>query len=111
MLRKLQSSIGFDVLERYRRLRDFYRQADLTDEAEWIDIRLRFITDGNTAPRFSLMDDGPFERRHGALQAKDRWRWGIPAGPFRSFLDFLFREVIMPPYLSFRRCENEGRPV
>ena len=44
-LRKLQWSIGFDVVERYRRLRDFYRQADLTDEAEWIDIRLRFIAD------------------------------------------------------------------
>jgi len=32
-LRKLQWSIGFDVVERYRRLRDFHRQAGFEDEA------------------------------------------------------------------------------
>jgi archaemetzincin len=40
-LRKLQWSIGFDVVERYRRLRDFHRQAGFEDEAQWLDKRLR----------------------------------------------------------------------
>ncbi len=42
-LRKLQWSIGFDVVERYRRLRDFQRQAGFEDEAHWLDKRIRFI--------------------------------------------------------------------
>jgi archaemetzincin len=42
-LRKLQWSIGFDVMERYRRLRDFHRQAGFENEAQWLDKRLRFI--------------------------------------------------------------------
>jgi len=42
-LRKLQWSVGFDVVERYRRLRDFQRQAGFEDEAQWMDKRLRFI--------------------------------------------------------------------
>jgi archaemetzincin len=42
-LRKLQWSIGFDVVERYRRLRDFHRQTEFEDEAQWLDKRLRFI--------------------------------------------------------------------
>jgi archaemetzincin len=42
-LRKLQWSAGFDVLERYRRLRDFCTQTGLRDEAEWLEKRLRFI--------------------------------------------------------------------
>jgi archaemetzincin len=42
-LRKLQWSIGFDVGERYRRLRDFYRQAGFEDEAQWLEKRIRFI--------------------------------------------------------------------
>ncbi len=42
-LRKLQWSIGFDVVERYRRLRDFHRQAGFEDEAQWLDKRIRFI--------------------------------------------------------------------
>jgi len=42
-LRKLQWSIGFDVLERYRRLRDFYAQAGLNDESAWMEKRLRFL--------------------------------------------------------------------
>ncbi|MGD0458401.1 MAG: hypothetical protein ABSC21_11745 [Terriglobia bacterium] len=40
-LRKLQWSIGFDVVGRYRRLRDFHRQAGFEDEAQWLDKRLR----------------------------------------------------------------------
>jgi hypothetical protein len=42
-LRKLQWSIGFDVVERYRRLRDFHRQAGFEDEAQWLDKRLRHL--------------------------------------------------------------------
>jgi archaemetzincin len=42
-LRKLQWSTGFDVVERYRRLIDFDRQAGFDDEAQWLDKRLRFI--------------------------------------------------------------------
>ena len=42
-LRKLQWSIGVDVVERYRRLRDFHRQTGFEDEARWLDKPLRFI--------------------------------------------------------------------
>jgi archaemetzincin len=42
-LRKLQWSIGFDVVERYRRLLDFYRREGFEDEAQWLDKRLRFV--------------------------------------------------------------------
>jgi hypothetical protein len=43
-LRKLQWSIGFDVVERYRRLRHFHRQAGFEDEAQWLDERLKHLT-------------------------------------------------------------------
>ena len=43
-LHKLQWSIGFDVVERYQRLRDFEAQAGLKDEAEWLDKRIGFVT-------------------------------------------------------------------
>lgn len=39
-LRKLQYAIGLDVLARYERLLQFYRQAALEDEAEWLSSRL-----------------------------------------------------------------------
>jgi archaemetzincin len=42
-LRKLQWSIGFDVVERCRRLLDFDRREGFEDEAQWLDKRLRFI--------------------------------------------------------------------
>jgi archaemetzincin len=42
-LRKLQWSIGFDVVERYRRLRNFDRRAGFEDEAHWLDQRLRHL--------------------------------------------------------------------
>ena len=42
-LRKLQWSVGFDVVERYRRLREFCAQAGLNDEAAWFEKRIRFI--------------------------------------------------------------------
>jgi len=43
-LRKLQYSIGFDVLDRYRNLLAFYQKAGLHDEAAWIEGRIRKIT-------------------------------------------------------------------
>lgn len=45
-LRKLQWSIGFDVVERYRHLADFQRQAGFEDEAHWLDKRIHFIAPG-----------------------------------------------------------------
>ena len=42
-LHKLEWSIGFDVVERYRRLSGFDHQAGLEDEAEWLDKRVGFI--------------------------------------------------------------------
>jgi archaemetzincin len=42
-LRKLQWSIGFDVVERYRRLREFHQQAGFEDEARWMEKRIQFI--------------------------------------------------------------------
>jgi archaemetzincin len=42
-LRKLQWNIGFDILERYRRLMRFYAQAGFDDEVQWIERRIRFI--------------------------------------------------------------------
>jgi archaemetzincin len=40
-LRKLQYVIGFDPIERYRRLRAFYRKVGLVDEEMWLDQRLQ----------------------------------------------------------------------
>ena len=42
-LRKLQWSIGYDVVERYQRLLSFYREEGFEDEAQWLEKRLRFI--------------------------------------------------------------------
>ncbi len=39
-LRKLQSGIGFDVVDRYRRLVDVYRKAQLKKETDWVSTRL-----------------------------------------------------------------------
>jgi len=39
-LRKLQWSVGFDVVERYRRLAKVYRELGLVDEAEWVERRI-----------------------------------------------------------------------
>jgi archaemetzincin len=40
-LRKLQFSIGFDVVKRYQALAEFYRAAGFPDEAQWVRNRLR----------------------------------------------------------------------
>ncbi len=42
-LRKLQHSIGFDVVGRYRNLLRFYEEVGFDDEAEWVAKRLRWI--------------------------------------------------------------------
>lgn len=43
-LRKLQSSIGFDVVNRYGKLLDFYRKVGFEKEAHWVANRLRRIS-------------------------------------------------------------------
>jgi archaemetzincin len=43
-LHKLQFSIGFDVVDRYRRLLAFYHQRGYDDEARWVAHRLQIIT-------------------------------------------------------------------
>ncbi|HEX9160219.1 MAG TPA: archaemetzincin [Thermoanaerobaculia bacterium] len=48
-LRKLQWSIGFDVVERYRRLREVCREAHFDDEVQWLDSELARITSGSPA--------------------------------------------------------------
>ncbi len=45
-LRKLQFSIGFDVVDRYRRLLRFYREIGFEDEARWAAKRLKRISGG-----------------------------------------------------------------
>ncbi|MBW1800234.1 MAG: hypothetical protein JRJ85_05835 [Deltaproteobacteria bacterium] len=42
-LRKLQFSIGFDVVDRYQKLLDFYERAGFENEAEWVSKRLKWI--------------------------------------------------------------------
>ncbi len=42
-LRKLQWSVGFDVVSRYRRLREFDLQMGFDDEANWLGTRIRVI--------------------------------------------------------------------
>ena len=43
-LRKIHHSVGFDVVDRYRRLLLFYEQIGFTDEAGWLRKRLKRIT-------------------------------------------------------------------
>jgi archaemetzincin len=45
-LHKLYSSIGFDVVLRYERMRKFYRRVGFGPEAQWIADRLRKISSG-----------------------------------------------------------------
>jgi archaemetzincin len=42
-LRKLHHSVGFDVVERYRRLREFCKEAGFDDEVQWLTKRLEHI--------------------------------------------------------------------
>ncbi|MCI0399636.1 MAG: archaemetzincin [Chloroflexi bacterium] len=43
-LRKLHHSIGFDVVERYRRLLHFSQAAGFTDEVAWLEERLAYLS-------------------------------------------------------------------
>jgi hypothetical protein len=45
-LRKLQLSIGFGILDRYRKLQDFFRKAGFEDEERWVEHRIRGIVVG-----------------------------------------------------------------
>ena len=45
-LRKLHAAVGFDVIDRYRNLRDFHRKAGIEDEARWLQRRLEAIGAG-----------------------------------------------------------------
>jgi archaemetzincin len=49
-LRKLQFSIGFDVLERYGKLLNFYRKVAFDPEARWVGGRLKRIFPDSRAP-------------------------------------------------------------
>lgn len=42
-LRKLQTLIGFDVLERYRKLKEFFDKHKLEPERDWTDRRIAFL--------------------------------------------------------------------
>jgi len=42
-LRKLHHSVGFDVVERYRRLREFCKGVGFVDEARWLADRLEYL--------------------------------------------------------------------
>jgi archaemetzincin len=42
-LRKLHWALGFDIVERYRRLLAFWTDAGVAEEAQWIERRLEFI--------------------------------------------------------------------
>ncbi len=48
-LRKLQHSIGFDPVKRYKALGDFYQKVGMQDEARWIANRLKWITTAGSA--------------------------------------------------------------
>lgn len=44
-LRKLYSSIAFDTVKRYRSLRDFYQANAITDEVDWLNKMLAFLSE------------------------------------------------------------------
>ena len=48
-LRKLQSRTGCDLLDRYSKLRVFYRSAGFTAEAEWLQLHISHILGQRTA--------------------------------------------------------------
>ena len=47
-LRKLYSSMSFNVVERYRGLHDFYQKANMTKETDWVENRLMWILDSES---------------------------------------------------------------
>jgi archaemetzincin len=48
-LRKLQDAVAFDIIERYRRLRDVCRELAFDDEAHWLDGRLAELANAERA--------------------------------------------------------------
>jgi archaemetzincin len=50
-LRKLQFSVGFDVVQRYEKLAGFYEAADFANEAQWTRNRLRIFAHKNRTHR------------------------------------------------------------
>ena len=42
-LHKLQTLVGFDVLERYKKLLEFYEKHDMKEEKNWVSQRIKFI--------------------------------------------------------------------
>ncbi|XP_068701682.1 archaemetzincin-2-like isoform X2 [Montipora foliosa] len=44
-LHKLQHLCGFDVVDRYRKLLEFFKRHNLTEEAQWCEARLLFVLD------------------------------------------------------------------
>ena len=47
-LHKLSYLCGFNILQRYEKLRQFYSKFDLVDEMNWIDKRLKDLKESNT---------------------------------------------------------------
>jgi archaemetzincin len=43
-LRKLPFAIGFDAVDRHRRLLEFYRKAQFKKDTDWVSKRLKWIT-------------------------------------------------------------------
>ncbi|XP_062596034.1 archaemetzincin-2-like [Saccostrea cucullata] len=43
-LHKLQTLVGFDVTERYKKLLEFYQKHDMHSEAEWVKARLEYLS-------------------------------------------------------------------
>lgn len=43
-LRKLQASIGFDVVQRYKDIGAFYKKYGFDEEAKWVEKRLKFVS-------------------------------------------------------------------
>lgn len=42
-LRKIHYSIGFDLIQRYRKLADFYQTAEFAEEAQWVQDRIKTL--------------------------------------------------------------------
>ncbi|XP_069138068.1 archaemetzincin-2-like [Argopecten irradians] len=44
-LHKLQTLVGFDIVERYQKLAGFYKEHKMEEELKWVTRRIEFITD------------------------------------------------------------------
>jgi len=57
-VRKLQYSIGFDVVARYVKLFQFYKKVGFDDEVQWMGKRLKWIL-GDKAAQAIIEQKGP----------------------------------------------------